>query len=255
VASVGARPLAVTNCLNFGNPERPEVMWAFREAVRGMGDACRALGTPVTGGNVSFYNESGDSAVYPTPIVGMLGLLEDYRLAVGAAFDAGSVVYLLGETFPELGGSEYAEAVLGTVSGRPPGLDLDREAALISFLVEAAAADLVAGAHDCSEGGLAVALAESAIAGDCGFAVSLPGDLPPHLALFSESAARAVVSAEPGHAADLEALAVELEVPIARLGETGGPRMVFGEEFEVTVAEARHVYESTIPSLVLRAAV
>jgi phosphoribosylformylglycinamidine synthase II len=254
VATVGARPLAVTNCLNFGNPERPEVMWSFHEAVRGMGDACRALGTPVTGGNVSFYNESGDSAVYPTPIVGMLGLLEDYRLAVGRAFAPGRIVYLLGETFAELGGSEYAEAVLGTVSGHPPGLDLDREGALATFLVEAATGDLLAGAHDCSDGGLAVALAESAIAGDCGFAVALPGDLPPHLAMFSESASRAVISVAPERVGDLEDLAARLEVPMARLGETGGPRMVFGEEFEVTVAEARRVYESTIPALVLRAA-
>ncbi|MDQ3991414.1 MAG: phosphoribosylformylglycinamidine synthase subunit PurL, partial [Actinomycetota bacterium] len=131
VACVGASPLAVTNCLNFGSPERPEVMWAFHETVRGMGDACRALGTPVTGGNVSFYNESGDSAVYPTAVVGMLGLLEDYRLAVRAAFGPGQSIYLLGETFPELGASEYAEAVLGMVSGRPPALDLDREARLV----------------------------------------------------------------------------------------------------------------------------
>src|SRR5207247_2835399 len=109
VATVGARPLAVTNCLNFGNPERSEVMWQFAEAVRGLGEACRALGTPVTGGNVSFYNESGDSAVYPTPVVGMVGLLEDYRLLVRKAFPAaGLSIYLLGESQPELGGSEFA---------------------------------------------------------------------------------------------------------------------------------------------------
>jgi phosphoribosylformylglycinamidine synthase II len=249
VACTGARPIAVTNCLNFGNPERPEVMWAFAETVRGVGDACRALDTPVTGGNVSFYNESGDSAVYPTPVVGMLGLLEDYRLRVGVGFRPGTAVYLLGETHPELGGSEYAEVVLGTVSGRPPGLDLDRERRLIALLVAAAASDLVLSAHDCSEGGLAVALAESAIAGDCGFAAVLPGDLPGHLALFSESASRAVVSVEPARAEAFEALAAQHQVPFARLGETGGPRMVFDDLFEVAVGEGRDVHEAAIPSL------
>jgi phosphoribosylformylglycinamidine (FGAM) synthase-like enzyme len=249
VACVGARPLAVTNCLNFGNPERPEVMWAFAEAVRGMGEACRRLGTPVTGGNVSFYNESADSAIPPTPVVGMLGLLDDYRLAVGSAFEPGGVVYLVGETFPELGGSEFAEAVLGRIGGRPPGLDLDREAGLVALLVRAAGADLLVSAHDCSDGGLAVALAESAMAGDCGFAVDVADDLPLHITLFSESASRAVISVLPQDAAAWEALAAEHEVPFTRLGETGGPRMVFAGAFELTVAEAREVYESALPTL------
>jgi phosphoribosylformylglycinamidine (FGAM) synthase-like enzyme len=224
-------------------------MWAFAEAVRGMGEACRRLGTPVTGGNVSFYNESAGSAIDPTPVVGMLGLLEDYRLAVRSDFEPGGVVYLLGETFPELGGSEFAEVVLGRVSGRPPGLDLEREAALIALLVRAAGADLLVSAHDCSDGGLAVALAESAIGGDCGFAVDIPGDLPLHVTLFSESASRAVVSVRPRDEAALEALAADHQVPFARLGETGGPRMVFAEAFELGVAEARTVHESALPTL------
>src|SRR5512134_2451646 len=140
VAVTGARPLAITNCLNFGNPERPVVMWQFAESIRGMREACEALGTPVTGGNVSFYNESGDSAIWPTPTIGMLGLLRDHRLAVRTAFSAGRSVYLLGETFPELGGSEFAEVVLGTVSGRPPDLDLTREGALHRLIAAAAGA-------------------------------------------------------------------------------------------------------------------
>ena len=249
VACVGARPLAITNCLNFGNPERPEVMWAFHEAIRGMADACRASGTPVTGGNVSFYNESGASAIWPTAVVGMVGLLDDYRLRVGHGFGPGAVVYLLGETFAELGGSEYAEVVLGAVTGRPPGLDLEREAGLVGLLVAASRGDLLASAHDCSDGGLAVSLAECALTGDCGFAVTLPGDLPPHVGLFSESAARAVVSVDPARFSAFEALAAEREVPFARLGETGGPRMVFGEAFEVAVADAREVHESAVPNL------
>jgi phosphoribosylformylglycinamidine synthase II len=251
VACSGAKPLAITNCLNFGNPERPEVMWTFHEVIRGMGEACKALGTPVTGGNVSFYNESAGSAIWPTPVVGMLGLLEDYGDRVGTAFEPGRTIYLLGETLGELGASEYAEVILGTVSGRPPSLDLAREAALVSLLVEAS--PILASAHDCSDGGLAVALAESAMAGDCGFSVALPdGELPPHLALFAETGSRVVVSVESGRAAALEEVASRLEVPFARLGETGGSVMAFDGLFEQSVAAAREAYESAIPALMRR---
>jgi phosphoribosylformylglycinamidine synthase subunit PurL len=250
VAVVGATPLAITNCMNFGNPERPEVMWEFAESIRGMADACRRLGTPVTGGNVSFYNESGGSAIWPTPIVGMLGLIEDYRLLVQPGFPgAGLLVYLLGETFPELGGSEFAQVALRTVSGHPPALDLAREISLHQMLVEAARGDLLASAHDCSDGGLAVALAESALAGDTGFAVSLPGDEPWYVALFSESASRAVVSVAPEKAEAVEALASAHHLPLSRLGETGGPGMVFDSLLEITVEDARSAHEGAIPKL------
>jgi phosphoribosylformylglycinamidine synthase len=250
VAVMGATPLAITNCMNFGNPERPAVMWEFAESIRGMGDACRRFGTPVTGGNVSFYNESGGSAIWPTPIVGMLGLIEDYRLLVRPGFPGpGFLVYLLGETFPELGGSEFAQVVLRSVSGHPPALDLAREASLHQMLVEAARGDLLASAHDCSDGGLAVALAESAFAGDTGFAVSLPGDEPWYVALFSESASRAVVSVAPEKAESVEALASAHHVPFSSLGETGGPGMVFDSLLETTVEEARSAHEGAIPKL------
>jgi phosphoribosylformylglycinamidine synthase len=250
VAVTGAKPLAVTNCMNFGNPERPEVMWQFAESIRGMRDACLAFETPVTGGNVSFYNESGDSAIWPTPVIGMLGLLEDHRLRVPAGFPRpGLAVYLLGETFAELGGSEFAEVVFGTVAGRPPALDLARERELHELLQRAARDDLLASAHDCAEGGLAVALAESALAGAHGFAVSLPGDLPPHVALFSESASRSVVSVAPERAEGLLGLAASHGVPCALLGETGGPRVMFDGLFEGSVGEMRDVYEGAIPRL------
>jgi phosphoribosylformylglycinamidine synthase len=249
VACTGARPLAITNCLNFGDPERPEVMWQFAESVRGMADACRALDTPVTGGNVSFYNESGDSAIWPTPVIGMLGLIDDYRLAVRTGFEEGALVYLLGETFPELGGSELAEVALGVVAGRPPALDLDRERALHRLLFEAARSDMLQSAHDCGDGGLGVALAESAIASGTGFAVSLPGDLPPHVALFSESASRAVVSVSRDRAFALEDLAASLHVPFSRLGETGGPRLVVDAVTELSVEEAAAAHEDALPKL------
>jgi phosphoribosylformylglycinamidine synthase len=249
VSCTGATPLAITNCLNFGNPERPEVMWQFSESIRGMSDACRSFETPVTGGNVSFYNESGGSGIWPTTVVGMLGLIEDHRLAVRHPLDEGTVVYLLGETFPELGGSEFAEAILGVVSGRPPALDLERERRLHGLLIEGAGMDLLRSAHDCGDGGLAVTLAESAIAGRTGFAVSLPGDLPPHVALFAESASRAVVTVAVERASELEDLAVAMRVPISRIGETGGPRLVFDGLAEVTLEEAAAAYEESIPKL------
>ena len=249
VACTGATPLAITNCLNFGNPERPEVMWQFAESVRGIADACRALETPVTGGNVSFYNESGDSAIWPTAMIGMLGVIEDYRLAVSQAFGPGSWIYLAGETFPELGGSEFGEAVLGVVGGRPPALDLERERALHLLLVHAAGTGMLESGHDCAEGGLAIALAESAIAGGTGFAVTIPGDEPPHIGMFSESASRAVLSVDPSRAIELEDAAAGLGVPLARLGETGGPRIVFDGVFEMTVEEAWAIHENAIPML------
>jgi len=250
VAVVGARPLAITNCMNFGNPERPAVMWQFAESVRGMRDACLALDTPVTGGNVSFYNESGDSAIWPTPVIGMLGLLEDHRLRVPAGFErAGLTICLLGETFPELGGSEFADVVLGTIAGRPPALDLERERALHTLLHEGARADLLAAAHDCGDGGLAVALAEQAILGGHGFAVTFAGDLPPHVALFSESASRAVVAVAPERLDALEELAAGHGVPFTTIGETGGPRIVLDGLLETTVEELRDVYEGALPRL------
>ncbi|MEA2557129.1 MAG: phosphoribosylformylglycinamidine synthase subunit PurL, partial [Actinomycetota bacterium] len=251
VAVTGATPLAITNCLNFGNPERPEVMWQFSEAIRGMADACKALGTPVTGGNVSFYNESGGSAIWPTPVIGMLGLLADYRMRILTGFPRGGLaVYQLGETFAELGGGEFAEVVLGVVAGKPPAVEFDREAALIALLVEAAGEDLLASAHDCSDGGIAIALAEAAIEGGHGFAVTLTGvDLPPHVAMFSESASRAVVSVEAANEPRVRELAAARGVPIARLGETGGPRAVIEGMLDSTVDELRAVYEGALPAL------
>jgi len=226
-------------------------MWAFEETVRGIGDACRALNTPVTGGNVSFYNESGSSAVHPTPVVGVVGLLDDYRLLVRTGFASGGLsVYLLGRTLPELGASEFAEVILGKVAGRPPGIDLEAEARLHRLLHECARGDLLASAHDCSEGGLGVALAESAIAGGIGFTVSLPDEgLAPHVALYSESASRAVVTARPGREQPLEQAAALHQVPIQRLGTTGGSALRIDGLFQTSLSDALVVYEGAIPRL------
>jgi phosphoribosylformylglycinamidine synthase len=205
----------------------------------------------VTGGNVSLYNETAESSVYPTPVVGMLGVLDDYRLLLRPGFPSGGLaVYLLGATFRELGGSELAEAVLGKVSGRPPALDLEAESRLHQLLYGCAREDLLASAHDCSEGGVAVALAESALAGGLGFTVDVPiGELSPSEALFSESASRAVVTVPPGREAELERLAGFHRVPVYRLGVTGGSRLRFTSLFEVDLSDALVVHEGAVPRL------
>jgi phosphoribosylformylglycinamidine synthase len=226
VVCAGGRPLAVTNCLNFGSPERPEIMWQFAEAVRGMSDACRAFGTPVTGGNVSFYNETLGTPIFPTPIVGMVGLLEEIGHATTQWFKAaGDAIYLLGETREELGGSEYLKQVHGLETGRPPRLDLDRERAVQAACLAGIRAGLVRSAHDASDGGLAVALAECCLtagAAGLGATARIPGALRPDALLFGESASRILVSVRPADAGRLAALAAEHGAPCARLGEVGG---------------------------------
>ena len=215
VAATGARPLAVTNCLNFGSPEDPAVMWQFAEAVRGLADGCAALGVPVTGGNVSFYNQTGTVAIHPTPVIGVLGVHDDVRRRVsigfGDASDPASLV-LLGRTGEEFGGSAWAHVRHGHLGGRPPAPDLDAERRLAALLAAAAAAGLLAAAHDLSDGGLAVALAESCLRGGAGCAVRLPGD--PFTALFSESAGRCVVAVR----ADAEAAFGQLRDGARRSG-------------------------------------
>jgi phosphoribosylformylglycinamidine synthase len=229
VVCAGGRPLAVTNCLNFGSPERPEIMWQFAEAVRGMGDACRALGTPVTGGNVSLYNETLGTAIFPTPVVGMVGLLEDVRRATTQWFKAeGDAILLLGETLDELGGSEYLKVVHGLETGRPPRLDLTRERAVQAAALDAIGRGLLRSAHDCSDGGLAVALAESCMTGPTlfGAAAEIPGAFRADAALFGETASRIVVSVGPADVAAVEAIAGRHGVPCRRLGAVGGDRLV-----------------------------
>jgi phosphoribosylformylglycinamidine synthase subunit PurL len=250
VAVTGATPLAITNCLNLGNPERPEVMWQLTESIRGIREACLAFETPVTGGNVSLYNESGGSAIWPTPVIGMVGLLADHRLRVPSAFPRpGLAIYVFGETFAELGGSEFAESVLGVVAGKPPALDLDKERALHRLLAASAARTVLASAHDCGDGGLAVALAEAAIGRGHGFAVSLTTDLPDHVALFSESASRVVVSVDPADEDELTQLVGEHRVPAVRVGETGGPRALIEGLVDIPVRELTDAWEGAIPRL------
>jgi phosphoribosylformylglycinamidine synthase len=246
VAAKGARPLAVTDCLNFGSPEDPGVMWQFAEAVRGLADGCRDLGVPVTGGNVSFYNQTGSVAILPTPVVGVLGVLDDVTARLPMAFrGAGDVIVLLGDTRPEFDGSEWAHVVHGHLGGVPPRVDLAAERALAEVLVAGAAGRLFASAHDISDGGLAQALAECCLRGDVGARVELSGDS--FVALFAESAGRALVSVEPARLAEAEAMATAHGVPSARLGIVGGDDLEVGARFAVALADLRIAHESTLP--------
>ena len=248
VAVTGARPLAVTNCLNFGSPEDPAVMWQFAEAVRGLADGCAALGVPVTGGNVSFYNQTGTAAVHPTPVIGVLGVHDDVRRRLSIGFGArGAELVLLGRTEAEFGGSAWAHALHGHLGGLPPAPDLAAEQRLAGLLAAAASAGLLAAAHDLSDGGLAVALAESCLRGGTGCRVRLLGD--PFTALFSESAARAVVAVRPGVFAGFDALRAAHGVPGVTIGRTGGEDLVVEDCFAIPLAELAAVHAAALPAL------
>ena len=222
---VGAEPFAITNCLNFGNPEKAEVFYTFREAVRGMAEACTVLETPVTGGNVSLYNETNGIPVYPTPIVGMVGLLHSLAHNTTMALPATeTVLCLLGESKEELGGSEYLAVLHNTVSGTTPTLDLPLQKRMQDTLLEAIRLGWIAAAHDCSLGGLAVTLAEMAMASNVGMDIFLIDTLSPAAACFGESAPRIVVAVAPKHLSHLQSLAKRDNIPLTRLGYSGGER-------------------------------
>jgi phosphoribosylformylglycinamidine synthase subunit PurL len=227
VACAGGEAIGGTNNLNFGNPERPEIMWQLGEAVRGIGDACRALGIPITGGNVSLYNETEGRAIFPTPVLGVVGLLDDASKVSTRIFKrAGASVVLLGDNLGEIGGSEYLAVVHGQVSGAPPALDLGREAALQKLIVRAIREDLVESAHDCSEGGLAVTLAECAFdSGGIGVTADVAGAGDVNATLFGESASRIVVSTREETLPALMAAAQAAGVPAVVMGKTGGDRV------------------------------
>jgi len=227
VACSGAVPIGATNCLNFGNPEKPEVMGQLVKAIQGMGEACRALDIPITGGNVSLYNETDGRAIYPTPVMGVVGLLEDADRVLRRWFvEEGDLVYLLGATGEDLGGSELLKVVHGEIAGRPPRLDLEAEKRLHALLAEGAARAILRSAHDASEGGLAVALAESTFRGEepgLGGRFDLPGGLRPDVILFSETPSRAVVTTR--DELRIAELARRHGVPWARIGVVSGDRL------------------------------
>jgi len=256
VAATGAAPLAVTNCLNFGSPEDPDVMWQFERAVTGLADGCLELGIPVTGGNVSFYNQTGQAAIHPTPVVGVLGVIDDVARRTPMAFRTiGDVVLVLGETRDEVAGSEWAHVVHGHLGGLPPNVDLGAERSLAEVLVAASRDSLVTAAHDVSDGGIAQVLVEMALRENVGATVSVPADIEPFVFLLAESTARAVVTAAPEHLAAFEASAAARGVPVRRIGVVTGPAddlqvdLVGGESVLWSLDELRATADATLPTL------
>ncbi len=252
VAATGAEPLAVTNCLNFGSPEDPEVMWQFAEAARGLADGCLELGIPVTGGNVSFYNQTGDVAILPTPVVGVLGVIDNVERRTPMAWGSdGGVLYLLGDTRDEFGGSEWAHHVHRHLGGLPPRVDLPRERALGEVLISGSRSGLLAAAHDVSDGGVGQALVEMALRADSGARISIPVGVDPFVLLFSESAGRAVVVVAQGDEARLAEICTEQGLPMARIGDAMPQErtLQFDGLFAVSIDELRTVHEATLPAV------
>jgi phosphoribosylformylglycinamidine synthase len=261
VCASGAVPLAVTNCLNFGSPEDPEVMWQFAEAVRGLADACAELGTPVTGGNVSFYNQTGETAILPTPVVGVLGVIDDVERRTPMAWGPdGELIYLLGDTRDEFSGSEWAY-LQGHLGGLPPKVDLQRERILGEILVAGSRDGMITAAHDISDGGFAQAVVEMALRSGVGARLWLPDGIDPFVQLFAESAGRAVVVLPRSEELRFTEMCAARGVPAHRVGvvdsglgpDAGFPKgtqvLQFGEYFTVTLDQLREVHEATLPSL------
>jgi len=251
VVCTGAQPLAITNCLNFGNPYKPEMFYLFREAVAGMGEACRVFNTPVTGGNVSFYNESPDSAVYPTPVIGMVGLVEDIDHITSANFKReGDLIYLIGKTLPEIGGSEFLKEYYGLVTGDCPALDLQWEKTIQQALLESIRQGWIQSAHDLSDGGLAVAVAECCLIDwdhPIGVDISIPRpEMRPEWFLFGESQSRILVSVKPEFQSSVEEFFRQEQIPLSLLGQVGGSNLRINDWIDIPVSQLSEIYYQTI---------
>jgi phosphoribosylformylglycinamidine synthase len=256
VAVTGAKPLAVTNCLNFGSPEDPAVMWQFEQAVTGLADACLEMGTPVTGGNVSFYNQTGEVAIHPTPVIGVLGVIQDVDHRTPMAWQCdGEIVYVLGTSRNELAGSEWAHAIHNHLGGLPPVLDLNAEMTLAEILVAGSREGLFAAAHDVSEGGIAQTIAEMAMRSGVGVRLEVPDGIDAFTFLWSESATRAVVVVTQDRNNEFLEICVTKNFPVTKIGvvdalskfvELAG---VFGETISLEIDELRTISEETFPRL------
>jgi phosphoribosylformylglycinamidine synthase len=253
VAASGARPVAVTDCLNFGSPEDPAVMWQFEQALHGLADACKILGIPVVGGNVSFYNQTGGTAILPTPLVGVLGVIDDVRRRIPTGFgtEPGETLLLLGATREEFGGSEWAHVAHGHLGGLPPQVDLAAEALLADILIAGSRDGMLSAAHDLSDGGLAQAVVESALIGESGARIVLPRDIDPFVALFSESAGRALVAVPRSEEPRFTEMCTMRGLPWAKVGvvDKESDRLEIQGVAEFTLARLREVWEGTLPAL------
>jgi phosphoribosylformylglycinamidine synthase subunit PurL len=257
---MGATPVAATNCLNFGNPEKPHIMWQFSQVIDGITKACEELEVPITGGNVSFYNETLGEGIYPTPVIGIVGIFDDVHKSAKMQFrESGRSIIVLRATEPgdatdaecEFGSSDYAKDVLGAVWGYPPELELEREAALQKAILELVHQGLIDSAHDCAEGGLAVTLAEKAFPTGVGLDVNVSSHgLPPEFALFGEDASRIVVSCDPAAVSRIKQVAVKYDLLADEIGKTGGDRIEIELDGQpavtASVAELNDVYESAL---------
>ncbi len=233
VSCAGGEPIGMTNCLNFGNPEKPEIFWQFRKAVEGLSEACAKMGIPVTGGNVSFYNENEGVPIYPTPVVGVVGLGENF---CSQGFrNPGDAIVLLGVTKNEIGGSEYLRVIHNITAGRPPEIGLELEMGVQNAVREAINGNLLSSAHDCSEGGLAVALAESCISGEIGASIEIKSGLEPDRLLFSESASRIIVSLPEENVPLLEDIASRYNIPMQAIGKVGGDELIVNDLIGISI--------------------
>ena len=250
VVCSGGRPLAITNCLNFGNPYKPEVYWTFKEALGGMGDACKILNTPVTGGNVSFYNENPNGAIFPTPIIGMLGLIEDVEKHVMTpSFKAeGDVVIYIGAERKGLGGSQYLKTIFDLTTGDAPDLDLDLELKLQETLLSAIQNGMVTAAHDCSDGGLAITLAEMCIYGKLGAEITLPDVNDINEYLFSEAQSGVIITCKSDQVQLITNHFENAGVSVTKLGTVKGSTLNIDGIAQVGIEELNDLYESTIPN-------
>lgn len=252
VAASGAKPLAVSDCLNFGSPEDPAVMWQFAEATRGLADACQTLGTPVTGGNVSLYNQTGEVAIHPTPVVAVLGVIDDVNRRTPIAFaEEGQLIYLLGDTREELGGSAWSQVVHEHLGGLPPKVDLERERLLAEVLISASRDGMVDAAHDLSDGGLVQALVESCLRGGKGARLVVPDGLDPFVLLFSESAGRAVVAVPRSEELRFTDMCGARGLPATRIGVVDGDEIDVQGQFSIPLSELKDAHEATIPGLLV----
>ena len=250
VAAGGAKPLAVSDCLNFGSPEDPDVMWQFAEATRGLADACLVLGTPVTGGNVSLYNQTGEVAIHPTPVVAVLGVIDDVTRRTPVAFaEEGQLLYLLGDTADELGGSAWSQVVHDHLGGLPPKVDLERERLLGEILISASRDGMIDAAHDLSDGGLGQALVESCLKGGHGARIVVPEGTDPFVFLFSESAGRAVVAVPRSEELRFNDMCTARGLPATRIGVVDGDALDVQGQFTVSLAELKDAHTGVIEAL------
>jgi phosphoribosylformylglycinamidine synthase subunit PurL len=249
----GGVPLGITNCLNFGNPYKPEIYWQFKEAIEGMGEACRFFETPVTGGNVSFYNESPNTAVYPTPVIGMVGLVENLEHITTAEFkNEDDLIYLLGEDKEELGGSEYLKVIHNIVAGDSPSVDLEKELILHKSISKLIRKKLINSAHDISEGGIITALAECCIINEnkmIGASVHIPGGRREDFSFFSESQSRVIISVSPEKKEEVDVILLSFKQPFEIIGKTGGNTFEVNSRYKFSLNRLAELYYNSISSI------